>query len=59
MRDLKTKWLNAMFRLGVQDRDGIAVNDPALDRIAADLDLELQDDELETLAWERANDWHD
>lgn len=59
----------AMFRAGRLDsiRDAIrfgvyetpAKLGAATERILAELDEETHEDELQTRAWENANDWHD
>ena len=58
-KDRRNKLLGALYRLGVQDRDGIRPDDPALDHIAVDLGIELidDDDEQQRMNEEEANNY--
>ena len=58
-RELGRKLLSAMHRIGVQDREGIPLDDPVLERISADAGLEFDDSDDQTRMNEEANDYAD
>ena len=58
IHNLRTKFLDAMRRLGAQDREGIRRDDPILEPLAADLGIELIDDDDQQRMNEEANNYH-
>ena len=42
---LNRKLLNAIYRIGVHDQDGMPIDDPRLYRIAEDAGIELVEDD--------------